>query len=166
MYGSSPSTTSRSGPGRPHGPSEPEQFLEFLAVFEATYSAVKTTSPRFAQMVDQQVHQFLQGHLPALLEPLSSDVALEVDQALRKASESDVDTLEWVGRMIQQLCHPDFQELLTALRERKGCVALETTGPHSSGFGYMVFGVGFTMLYDPVVRVREPPCLISRSCFS
>ncbi|CAK8998185.1 unnamed protein product [Durusdinium trenchii] len=112
-------------PGRPHGPSEPEQFLEFLAVFEATYSAVKTTSPRFAQMVDQQVHQFLQGHLQALLEPLSSDVALEVQEALRKASESDVDTLEWVGRMIQQLCHPDFQELLTALRERKGCVALK-----------------------------------------
>ena len=69
-------------------------------------------------MVDQQVHQFLQGHLQALLEPLSSDVALEVQEALRKASESDVDTLEWVGRMIQQLCHPDFQELLTALRER------------------------------------------------
>lgn len=100
------------------------------------------------------MHQCLQRHLRALLEPLSSEVALEAENAFVETGESDVNTLEWIRRLVQQLRHLELQQLVTALQEKRGCQALTTADPISSGVAPGEQGVPLYFLVGlPYLRV-------------
>ena len=93
------------------------------SALKAARTVLEKICPRFAVTIRSRVQQCLQKHL-ALVAP-------NAEAAGALAAIESLDSLEWSDwiQLIQQLCDPDVQSLLTALRQQRGSEVLETADP-------------------------------------
>ena len=102
-----------------------EEFLDELPVaLNTARTVLEKICPRFAVTIRSGVQQCLQRHLASVLP--NAETTGEEDAVLKVIEL--LDSLEWSDwiQLTEQLCNSDVQSLLTALRRRRGCEALET----------------------------------------